>query len=247
MIKTLLIDPQNSLLTQLEEQININCPQINIIGKKTEIPAVEEFIDYHLINLVFINIDVPNQNVTEFLTKLAARGIEFIVISARKEMAYEALKFSATSFVLRSVLEKELIYGVKAAAKRIRLRQQQEQNNVLLQKINRKLSGDDLIGIPTMEGFFFIQLNDIIRCQGMQRCTLIYATDDRKFISSYNLGEFRKLLEPFDFFSPHKSHLINLRKICKYRREGTVLMTDGFDVPVSRRKKTEFLNQCFHI
>ena len=61
----------------------------------------------------------------------------------------------------------------------------------------------------------------------------------------HNEGDekFSKQLEPFGFFSTHKSHLINLSKVKEYYKEGTVKMTDNSFVPVSKRKKSQFLNQ----
>ena len=54
--------------------------------------------------------------------------------------------------------------------------------------------------------------------------------------------EFIKKLKPHGFYSPHKSHLINLNLISKYHKEGNILMNNGTWVPVSIRKKKDFLN-----
>ncbi len=108
-------------------------------------------------------------------------------------------------------------------------------------------STNDLIGIPTLEGFDFLFVREIIRCEGLQKCTRIVTTDKTDIVSSYNIGEFRKLLEPYNFFSPHKSHLINLAFIKKYRREGTIILRDNSYIPVSKRRKAEFLNQVIHL
>jgi two-component system LytT family response regulator len=49
------------------------------------------------------------------------------------------------------------------------------------------------------------------------------------------------MLEPFGFFKPHKSHLINSRFIVKYFKEGTIVLKDGSTVPLAKRKKHEFI------
>jgi two-component system LytT family response regulator len=103
-----------------------------------------------------------------------------------------------------------------------------------------------ILGIPTLEGFEFIHISEIIRCEGLQKCTRIITTEKSDMISSYNLGEFRRILEPHGFFSPHKSHLINLKYIRKYNREGSITMNNGTYVPVSKRRKKDFLDQFTH-
>lgn len=100
------------------------------------------------------------------------------------------------------------------------------------------------IAIPTHDGLDFIQVNDIIRCESLNNCTkVITVAGHKNIISSYNIGQFRKLLEPYGFYTPHKSHLINLHQIAHYKREGIILMTDDpkVGIPVARNKRTEFL------
>ena len=80
----------------------------------------------------------------------------------------------------------------------------------------------------------------------MQKCTRIITNTKTDIISSYNIGEFKKLLEPYGFFVTHKSHLINLTYVKHYRREGTIILKDNSSVPVSKRRKAIFLKQVIH-
>ena len=98
---------------------------------------------------------------------------------------------------------------------------------------------------PTLKGFDFISIHDIIRCEGLQKCTRIITQEKSDIISSYNIGEFVKRLEKHGFFQNHKSHLINLRHIKQYYKEGTIKMADNSFVPVSKRKKSQFLKLMF--
>lgn len=51
------------------------------------------------------------------------------------------------------------------------------------------------------------------------------------------------MLENYGFYSTHKSHLVNQKRITRYLKEGTIVMSDGAEVPVARRKKEEFVEQ----
>ena len=103
------------------------------------------------------------------------------------------------------------------------------------------------IGIPTFEGYEFVSSEEIIRCEGLQKCSRIHFLGKPSLVSSYNIGEFEKLLKPYGFFSTHKSHLINLSCIRKYSRDGCLYMSDNSVVPVARRRKSAFLEQFAHI
>ncbi len=140
----------------------------------------------------------------------------------------------------------DLVLAVNHALRNLKRKEEETRNRNLLEQLSRYNQPLHIIGVPTLEGFEFLHIEDIIRCEGLQKCTRIITTEKTDMISSYNLGEFRKILEPHGFFSPHKSHLINLKYIRKYSREGTIIMNNGSWVPVSKRRKKEFLNQFIH-
>lgn len=105
-----------------------------------------------------------------------------------------------------------------------------------------------LIGIPTIEGLEFIDTDKIIRCEGLQKCTLIVTTEKSDIISSYNIGKFADLLENDGFFLCHRSHLINLQYVKKYTREGYIYFSaNSKPVPLARRKRCAFLEEMRHL
>jgi two-component system LytT family response regulator len=57
------------------------------------------------------------------------------------------------------------------------------------------------------------------------------------------------MLTPFNFFRIHKSHLINLSFLNRYKKGegGFVIMEDGSELEVSRRRKDEFLDAIQNI
>ena len=82
----------------------------------------------------------------------------------------------------------------------------------------------------------------MVRFEGLQRCTQVFLKSGGRIVSSHNLGAFKNQLQTASFFLCHKSHLINLDYIKRYDKEGIIKMVDGSSVPLSRRKKTEFLD-----
>lgn len=102
------------------------------------------------------------------------------------------------------------------------------------------------VGIPTIDGMEFLKVEEIIRCEGLRRLTKLHL-EGRAIISSYNIGEFGKLLGPCGFFAPHKSHLINLQYLRSYHVDGTIILRDGACVPLARRRKEAFLRRVRHL
>ena len=75
--------------------------------------------------------------------------------------------------------------------------------------------------------------------------TTFFLTTKDKMIVTKTLKEYEELLSDYDFIRVHNSHLINLHHVKNYVRSegGSVVMTDGTEVEISRRKKEEFLKR----
>ena len=62
-------------------------------------------------------------------------------------------------------------------------------------------------------------------------------------MSSSNIGKFTEILADFNFFQTQKSHIVNLSFIKKYLNEGTIELTNGDFVPLSKSRKKVFLEK----
>lgn len=181
-------------------------------------------------DLLYLDMTMPQENGFELLKRLPNHTFELIFITGFDQ------------YVLKPIKNEEFIAATNNALRRINNKNQNYRITQLLDNLNRPLNLANKLGIPTCEGLEFIAAEDIIRCEGVQKCTIMYSMDGRKLISSYNIGEYKKMLEPYGFFVVHKSHIINPKHLKKYHKEGTITMSDNSNVPVSNRKKSEFLN-----
>ena len=247
MISTLLINEELKQLKSLEQTITLNCPQIQICGFASTLPEVFHLIEEKRPHLIFIEKGNCNAACIEILKELSSIDLETILIADEKDFAFEAIHFQIGSYLLKPLNNQEIIKAVKKASNQIQLKKSLGDKQLLINRMMHQLPNSELVGIPTIEGFEFLVIGDIIRCEGLQKCTRIITKDQSDIISSYNIGEFRKKLEPYGFFSPHKSHLINMGKVKKFHREGTITLSNGSAIPVARRRKQEFLDRLSHL
>lgn len=247
MINALLVNSVDDKIDYLDTILKQHCPNVKINARVSDIKTAAKYVEQVQPNLIILDITASDSYLFKFLSHLSFQEVEFIILTNSKELVYEVLKFSPTGYVLKPIDPLDFSLAIRNAKKRILFKEEHRQNKKMLKQINVRLSEGDLIGIPTMEGYDFIKINEIIRCQGMQRCTQVVTIHKSDIVSSYNLGEFIKLLEPLGFFSTHRSHLINLSYIKKFKREGAVQMLDDFNVPISRRRRSEFLGSIRHL
>ena len=247
MINALLIENDKKLVSSIEEMLLRFCPQVNIRGKLDSIKNSINQISDADPELIFVDIEKTHNHGVDIINYFNTVRFEVIFVSAVAHFAVEAIKCRAAGFLLKPLKNEEMIFAVNNAIKRNNDKKESSHNKGVIKSLVIQSSNHDLMGIPTMEGMEFISIKDIIRCEGLQKYTRVIIKDRADIISSYNLGEFRKLLEPHGFYSPHKSHLINLSHIRKYHKEGNIMLVNNTFVPVAKRKKQEFLNQVTRI
>lgn len=241
MINAIIIDDERKSTEVLDYKIKEINLGVQVIQKITDPETAIAFLNENKIDLVFLDIEMPLKSGFDVLKELGNLDFEIIFVTGYQNYAIQAIQFSAIGYILKPVDEDDLIMAINHAKEKISFKKSKFRNQQLLDNLIAQ-NKDKKIGIPTMYGLEFVRLHDIIRCEGLQKCTKV-VTSKNNIISSYNIGEFIKLLEPYGFFATHKSHLINLSKIQKYLKEGAIVMEDTSSVPLARRRKQNFLDQ----
>lgn len=239
-MNAILIDDESKATKVLHNMLEEFCPQVNVIATADSAAMAIPLITKLQPDLIFLDVMMPEATGFDLLKKLPTLDIEVIFVTSYDSFALDAIRFCAIGYILKPIRESELIASVNQAQVKINDKKENLRNKQLLQNLVNPSSPNNKIGIPTSRGLEFMEAGSIIRCEGIQRCTKVVNKND-SILSSYNLGEFRKLLDSYNFYAPHKSHLINLDHIVRYDKEGFIQMSDNEQIPVSRRRRQEFL------
>jgi two-component system, LytTR family, response regulator len=166
-----------------------------------------------------------------------------IFITAFDEYSLKAIKYSALDYLLKPVNIEELKVAVLKAEERIAARNTDSRIENLLYNLRKPQPDLQKIALPSKEGYIFILLTDIIRCESKTGYTTFYVDGMDKIVSSRNIKEYEPLLPTEIFFRIHNSHIINLNHVKKYHRGrgGYIEMDDGAMIEVATRRKDEFL------
>ncbi|HEY9049173.1 MAG TPA: LytTR family DNA-binding domain-containing protein [Ohtaekwangia sp.] len=124
--------------------------------------------------------------------------------------------------------------------------QRAAQEEMLLREIELHRSNNlSKLAIPTVEGFDFVAIQEILYCKASGNYTEIFTTDGARHLSSRQLKDYELLLQNYNFFRIHHSCIIQLDYIKTYTRGegGYVVMVDNTALDVSRRKKSAFLER----
>lgn len=243
MITTILIDDERKALSTLENKIIKLFPELEILNKVSNTQEAYEVILNQRPKLIFLDIAMPEESGFDLLKRLPNLDFEIIFTTGFDSYAIEAIKFCAIGYVVKPIQSEDLLAAVNNAKKRIAIREENHLNKQLITNLLNPNDPKNKISIPMMDGLEVVTVKDIIRCEGMERCTKIVLNNGKHLVSSYNLGEFKKLLDKYGFFTCHRSHLVNLMHVIRYNKEGVITLSDQSSVPLSRRCKTAFLEQ----
>jgi two-component system, LytTR family, response regulator len=241
MLKTVLIDDDQSNLSALSEKLRRHCPQIKIIAQCDTAQDGQKAIDDLQPDVVFLDIEMPVMNGFLMLQHLTYRDFALIFVTAYDHYAIKAIRNSAIDYLVKPVEIEELKAAV-AKAEANRLNQSAEQQvQLLLEHLQKKQPRR--ISIPTFAGLQFITVDDIVYLQASDNYTYIYLADGHKYLVSRTLKEFEDLLPSDAFLRIHHAHIINKSFVEQYIRGdgGQVMMRNGVVLDVSKRKKAEFL------
>jgi len=99
--------------------------------------------------------------------------------------------------------------------------------------------------LPTQKGFTIVKLDEIVYCEAQRSYTIFRLLNNKNIVISKPLFDYERLLSDTVFLRVHKSFLINLSHVKEYIRGegGTIVMTNGMEIEVSRRKKEQFLEK----
>ena len=245
MIKTLIVDDEFRGRTFLEKLIGKIFSDLEVVGSAATVSEALDIIKNKKPELVFLDVMLNNENGFDLLEQCGEINFEVVFTTAYNDFAVKAFKFNAIDYLLKPIDIDELEKAVEKVKKKLHVNFAAS-NDVLksfMQSIKNTANTFDKISIPTTEGFVLVALSSIIYCEAFGNYTQFYLTNNQKIISSYTLKEYDEMLGEHNFFRAHKSHLINLSHVSKYIKGegGTLVMTNGMEIEVSRRNKEALL------
>lgn len=102
----------------------------------------------------------------------------------------------------------------------------------------------ELLHVLAEDGIHRMSLNEIMCLNSSGAYTHIHYLNGKKVEVGKNLKRFEEALAAFGFFRVHKSYIVNMHRVERYRASksgGTVELTDGRTLPVARSRKSAFL------
>ena len=237
-LTSIIVEDEANSREILRNYLTKYCPDVNLVGEAASIEEAKGLLGEYDVDLIFLDVEMPFGTGFDFLDQLPERTFETVFVTAYNQYAIDALNNHAAYYLMKPINIDELIKAVDYV-KEIRQKEDALEDQVLTPKLN-KVEGK--ITLPQQDGFQVLNVSDILFCKADDNYTEIYL-ENKKILVSKTLKYFEEALSAFPFARIHKSYLVNVNEVVKYKKGkgGSVIVSNGKELLVSAAKKKELL------
>jgi DNA-binding LytR/AlgR family response regulator len=189
-------------------------PFLKLTGRYTS--AVEALVGLQdqKVDLIFLDIQMPNLNGIELARVLDARGLNkprIIFTTAYNQFALEGYKVDALDYLLKPFNYEEFLH---AANKALTYAELLHRSNTSSPTTDEQRMEDDYLFLKIEYQLVRIALNDILYIEGLKDYVKIYLQNTEKpLLSLTSLKSLEEKLSSKRFMRVHRSFIVSLDKI----------------------------------
>ena len=243
MLKSVIVDDEPKAIQSLSWELSNFSDQIKVIATFNNPEKALLYLAENNIDCLFLDIEMPTMDGFQFLNKLKSRNFAVVITTAYSEYAIKALKKDALDYLLKPIDSDDLEETIAKIKKYSSRSLDSNKIEKVLLRFNEKLNTKK-IAINTDGKLIFLESKEILFIVSDGNYSTFHTTNNKKIVVTKKLKEINTLLPNEIFFRVHNSYIINLTKVKEFfKTDGYVIIENNHKIPVSRQKKSEFLEK----
>ncbi len=240
-MRIVIIEDELAILNTIKGIVTNYIPNIEIVGTATNTADAYTCLKDTKPEIALCDVNIGEHTIFQVLERLDTIDFKIIFITAFEEYAVKAIKLSAIDYIIKPVDPLELIASLKKASNTIDRKIESQKANVLVENITANILNK--VVLKTSERIVIVTLPEIIQVEADGSYSTFYLNSNRKIVVSKLLKEYDELLADCEFYRTHQSHLVNLNQVRSFEKTngGYLLMKNGSQIPVSKRKREALL------
>lgn len=241
-INCLILDDEELARNLVENYAN-RLSNLNVICKCSNPIQAIQILQEHQIDLIFLDIQMPELTGIEFLNTLQHKPL-VIFTTAYKEYALQGFDLDIIDYLLKPFRFERFIQAVNKASKILKkdLLPHTEEVKFKDKKEGIPINRKDYILVKSNFKVFRILYSDITHIESMKEYVAYHTKDGRKL----SLGSLKKLQEELpqdNFVRIHKSFIINSDYVKAL--EGNLIHIKDYKIPIGSSYKEAVLKRLF--
>jgi two-component system LytT family response regulator len=241
-ISTVIVEDEINNAELLHHFLTKYCPQLIVEGIAKDLKEAKELIKLKKPKLLFLDIVLDHELSFDLLEDKDLSKTQIIFTTAFDKYALKAHKFNTIDYLLKPINIKELKDAVDRAIVKIEdgFILDKDLINSIKNEIQLHKEGEiKRIAISSQNDILLINQDDIISLTSNGKYTIFNFSNGQENVSSKNIGEYEKILNPNKFIRIHHSYMINIDHLIKIdkTKDYYCLLSNGSLLPVSKRKR----------
>ncbi|SEL89083.1 two component transcriptional regulator, LytTR family [Maribacter orientalis] len=242
MLQAVIVDDEIKALQSLTWELTNFSDEISVIASFTNPHDALDYLEKNTPDCLFLDIEMPTMDGFQFIQKLTNKNFPVVITTAYNQYALKAIKNEALDYLLKPIDTDDLEETIAKIKKFNNKNFSVEKLEMAMLNFNSR-SVHKRITLNTDGKLLFLESDEILYAESDGNYSTIFLTDGQKIVLTKKLKEVNELLPSDSFFRIHNSYIINLNKIKEFlKTDGYVVLKSNHKIPVSRQKKSDFLD-----
>jgi len=233
-IRCLIVDDEELARNLLEKFIS-KLPHLEMVDKCENPVKAMEVLQKEKIDLLFLDIQMPEMTGVEFLKILPNKPV-VIFTTAYSEYALEGYELDITDYLLKPFSFDRFVQAVNKAVELIALKN--GSNNASVSEIAK-----DYLLVNADHKIFKLKFSDIEYIEGMREYVAFHTASQGRILSLMSLKKLEEDLPSEQFMRIHKSYILNSQKVKAL--EGNLVHLGEKKLPIGASYREKVLGQIF--
>lgn len=227
-IKCLVVDDEPLAIRLIEKHI-AKIDNLEVVATCNTALKAFEILNLQKIDLMFLDIKMPNITGIEFLKNLK-NPPKTILTTAYRDYALEGYDLGVVDYLLKPITFERFF---KAVDKFL------STNTANIEVKTKESVPDEFILVKSGIKNYKINTNDIICIESLKDYIKINMTGDKNITSKYKIGDIQQELNQDNFLRIHRSFIINTSKITAFTLNE--IEVGGIEIPIGASYKEDVL------
>lgn len=236
-IKSIAVDDEPLALRQIKSYVS-KTESIELLALFSNPLEARDYIENNEVDLLFIDINMPDLNGLEFVRSLTKRP--FVVFTtAYSDYAVEGFRLDAVDYLLKPFSLEDFQHSVQKVLSLAELMNiaKRSENSA---PINEAMAQDkEYITIKADYKTSLIKVSDIIYIESEGEYVRLHLVNGTSIMTLFRLKNMNAALPEELFMRIHRSYIVNLKYITGYIK-GRVFLSNKCDLPIGDIYRADF-------
>lgn len=209
MINVIIVDDEPLAQDVLETYIE-KIPDLNLVQKCSNALEANEALRSNDIDLMFLDIQMPQLTGTDFLRSLANPPV-VIFTTAYSNYAVDGFELNALDYLLKPISLERFLKAANKAVEQIELKRRGTQDEGA--PVNSPTEAEaDFMFVKADKKLVRVYYHDVVYIEGLKDYVIIRQTDSR-VVTLQTMKSLEEKLPSHIFRRIHRSYIVNIHKI----------------------------------